>query len=276
MKKTSKKTRKKKISNVINIILIVVCVCVLCVAAYKILSVYVDYKKNTAQVNEAKEQVFTDTDDEDGDGDEDSTDDDEDEDYDYFDFDALLAINSDAIGWIRMQGDSSADLNNPIDYPVVQTTDNEYYLKRALDGSYSAFGTIFADYRISGGLSAHMCILWGHNMRNPDDMMFGYLNYYDDEEFYEKYPYYDIWVGADHYTYKVFACGEVAVDGFFFTYSFTDSYTYMDWLSDCFDTLTIYDASLNDFSEDDYIVAFVCCVYPSDYSKRYVLLLYRT
>lgn len=272
MKKTSKTAKKKKVSNIISIILIIICICVLIVAAYKIISVYLDYRDSKNQVEEAKESVFSSDESEDEDEEEEEE---EEEDYDYFDFDALLAINSDCIGWIRMQGDSSADLDNPIDYPVVQTTDNEYYLKRALNGSYSAYGTIFADYRISGGLTAHMCILWGHNMRNPDDMMFGYLNYYDDEEFYEKYPYYDIWVGYDHYTYKVFACGEVAVDGFFFTYSFTDSYTYMDWLSDCFDTLTIYDASLSDFSEDDYIVAFVCCVYPTDYSKRYVLLLYR-
>lgn len=261
MKKISKKAKKKKALRITNIIIIVLCVIVICIAGYKLIDRYLDYKDQSAQTEDAKDEAF-------------ETEEDEEAEYDDFDFDALLAINSDAVGWITMRGDSSEDLDNPIDYPIVQYTDNDYYLNRALDETYSAYGTIFADYRMS--MEDHLCFLWGHNMKNPDDMMFGYLDYYDDEEFYEKYSYYDIWIGYDHYTYKVFACGEVEVDGFFFTFSFSDSYSYMDWLSDCFDTLTVYDASFSDFSEDDYIMACITCVYPKDYSKRYVLLMYRT
>ena len=265
MKKISKKTKKKRISKIINLIIIILCVIVLCLAGYKLIDRYVDYKKQTGTLEDVKEEVMSDDDEEDEDEDE----------YDYgdFDYDALLAINSDAIGWITMRGDSSEDLDNPIDYPIVQYSDNDYYLRRSIDGTYSVFGTIFADYRMS--MDDNFCILWGHNITNPDDMMFGYLNYYDDAEFYEKYSYYDVWIGYDHYTYKVFACGEVEVDGFFFTYSFTDSYTYMDWLQDCLNELTVYGVTIGDFSEDSYVLACVACVYPRDYSKRYVLLMYR-
>lgn len=38
-----------------------------------------------------------------------------------FDYDSLLAINSDCIGWIRIDG-------TDIDYPVVQVADNTFYL----------------------------------------------------------------------------------------------------------------------------------------------------
>ena len=38
-------------------------------------------------------------------------------------YDALLDINSDTVGWITVK-------NTNIDYPVVRTTDNDYYLNR--------------------------------------------------------------------------------------------------------------------------------------------------
>lgn len=260
---TGKKKKKKKKFGVISIILIVVCVIILVIAAYKILSVYVDYHESTEAVNSVKADAF-------------ATDDDDD--YDAFDFDALLAQNSEALGWIRMKGDAveNGDVDILIDYPIVQTTDNEYYLERGIDGSYSAYGTLFVDYRCPDGLESSNAVIWGHNMTYPDDAMFGYINKYEDEEgFVEKYPYYDVWIGSEHYIYKVFAYGVVDVDGFFFQYSFADDDAFMDWLGDCFDNLTIYDAELSDFDADSKIITMCACLYPSDDQYRFAVLMYR-
>ena len=261
-KKKEKKKKKKptKLSRAINIGLIVLCVIVLVVAIYKISSVYIDYHDSTEAINTVKADSFS-TDDE----------------YD-LDFDALLEQNDEAVGWIRMKGDAleNGDVDILIDYPIVQTTDNSYYVERGIDKSYSAFGTLFVDYRCADGLDSSHALVWGHNMTYPDHAMFGYINLYeDDEDFYEKYPYYDVWVGDEHYIYKVFACGVVEVGGFFFTYSFDDDYTLLNWIDDIYDNMTIFDTDISEFDEDSKIISMVACLYPTDDDYRFAVLMYR-
>ncbi|MCQ6507852.1 class B sortase, partial [Vibrio parahaemolyticus] len=54
------------------------------------------------------------------------------------DFDALRQENEHVIGWIYCEG-------TVINYPVVQGSDNQYYLKHAYDGTYTTSGSIFID-----------------------------------------------------------------------------------------------------------------------------------
>lgn len=95
------------------------------------------------------------------------------------DFDSLLKENKDIVGWIYSQ-------DTPINYPVVQSTDNNYYLRRLLDGSYNIAGTIFMDCQNSPDLTDLNTIIYGHNMKN--NTMFGTLQKYMDQEYYEKHP----------------------------------------------------------------------------------------
>ena len=75
------------------------------------------------------------------------------------DFDALLAENKDIVGWIYSE-------NTPINYPVVQGRDNDYYLHRMLDGTNNIAGTIFMDSRNDPNLGDYNTIIYGHNMKN--------------------------------------------------------------------------------------------------------------
>lgn len=95
------------------------------------------------------------------------------------DFAALLAENKDIVGWIYCEG-------TPINYPVVQANDNNYYLRRLLDGTYNIAGTIFMDYRNSADLTDLNTIIYGHNMRNGT--MFGSLANYLQQDYYEEHP----------------------------------------------------------------------------------------
>lgn len=66
--------------------------------------------------------------------------------------------NNDFVGWIS--------LYPYIQYPVVQSTDNEYYLKHNFDGGYNENGTIFADYqgKITANSMPGNTLLYGHNL----------------------------------------------------------------------------------------------------------------
>ncbi len=66
--------------------------------------------------------------------------------------------NSDFVGWISMYP--------YIQYPVVQSDDNEYYLKHNFNRGYNENGTIFADYqgKITADEMPHNTLLYGHNL----------------------------------------------------------------------------------------------------------------
>lgn len=94
---------------------------------------------------------------------------------------ALMAINSDIKGWIRIN-------DTPINYPVLQSdpSDPIYYLYRNYKKERSGFGSIFLDSLCDLEKPSKNLILYGHNMR--DASMFGYLIRYDDLNFYKQRP----------------------------------------------------------------------------------------
>ena len=94
------------------------------------------------------------------------------------DFEELRKINPDIVGWIYIEG---TDIN----YPVVQGTDNDYYLKHLFDGSYNSSGCIFLDCRCSADFSDQHSIIYGHHMNNKT--MFGGLVEYKKQAFYDEH-----------------------------------------------------------------------------------------
>ncbi len=92
----------------------------------------------------------------------------------------LKARNSDSVGYIDIQGTVTH-------YPIVQASDNEYYLYRGMDESYSVDGTPFMDYRNSSDYSDMNTIIYGHTMRNADDI-FSPINYYYEQDYVDKSP----------------------------------------------------------------------------------------
>ena len=85
------------------------------------------------------------------------------------DFEALRQQNPDIIAWIY-------STDTPINYPVVQSEDNSYYLRRLIDGTRNTAGTIFADFRNAPDFSDRNTLVYGHNMKN--NPMFGTLSEY--------------------------------------------------------------------------------------------------
>ena len=95
-------------------------------------------------------------------------------------FGHLHEINEDIVGWISIDGTS-------IDYPVVQTNDNIYYLSHSVYKEESSAGTIFMDSRNESSPLDKNTVLYGHHMKNG--MMFHDLASYKEAAFYKKHPY---------------------------------------------------------------------------------------
>jgi len=81
----------------------------------------------------------------------------------------LKARNSEYIGWLRAPGGS-------ISMAVVQTANNDYYLKRDFDLNRSKYGNPFVDYRVSFDPMSTNLIIYGHHMSNGT--IFTYLTRY--------------------------------------------------------------------------------------------------
>lgn len=82
------------------------------------------------------------------------------------DWEKLKAKNKDVIGWLSIN-------DTTINTPIVQSTDNSYYLKKNFNKKYSFNGNPFIDYRNDMNIDDTNTIIYGHNMR--DSQLFGEL-----------------------------------------------------------------------------------------------------
>ena len=81
------------------------------------------------------------------------------------DFNKLNEINSDTVAWVRVT-------NTSINYPVMQSSDNHFYLFHDIYKNYMVTGSIFMDYRSK--LDSKNIILYGHAALSG--IMFGTLH----------------------------------------------------------------------------------------------------
>ena len=109
----------------------------------------------------------------------------------------LYATNPDIVGWLKIDGLG-------IDYPVVQTTDDAYYLKHDFMRNKSDYGTVF----LSSGNNAKDLdlnnVVYGHTMRR-DNQMFTPLKEYKTLEGFKKNPIIEYNTLYANYKFKVYA-----------------------------------------------------------------------
>ena len=81
------------------------------------------------------------------------------------DFNSLKRTNPDVVGWLKVNGTN-------INYPFVQSSDNDYYLTHSFNKSYNGAGWVFLDYR-NNGTNNKNTIIYAHG--RSDKTMFGTL-----------------------------------------------------------------------------------------------------
>ena len=93
-------------------------------------------------------------------------------------FKTLYRMNNDVRAWLTFTaGSDGSDLfDGAIDNPVVQTTDNDYYLTHDYWGNYDKAGTLYFDYRndLNAGAVNRNLIIFGHNIKSG--LMFSHFN----------------------------------------------------------------------------------------------------
>jgi len=185
------------------------------------------------------------------------------------DLEYMYELNTDFIGWLTVK-------DTPIDVPVVQATDNKFYLEHDFYGryDYTKVGTTFADWHIpvteDGG--PDNLVIYGHNIRTGVGLA-KITNYYPARygslDFYYTHPtveFESIYGGES--TYVVFAGMYVNTQtkhGPVFNYykfrDFGSKSTFYQYFEAVFDRSVFYNPEL-DIAYDDEFLTLSTCYYP--------------
>lgn len=137
------------------------------------------------------------------------------------DFDELKKINSDIVGWIYLEG-------SKINYPIVQSEDNSYYLKHLFDKSSNSSGCIFLDYRNAPDFSDQNSVVYGHHMKNGT--MFSGLDSYKSQEYYDAHPQLLLLTPEENYVIEIFSGFVASAKDDAWKIGFTSDTDFEDWL----------------------------------------------
>lgn len=130
-------------------------------------------------------------------------------------------VNEDIIGWIRIDG-------TPVDYPVVQTKDNAYYLTHNIEKNENKHGALFLDYRCDPVLLTGNNIIYGHHMK--DGSMFASLVNYKAESYLINHPIIELATLEKTYQWEIFSVIITDTSYDYLQTKFTGSQQYLDFI----------------------------------------------
>lgn len=168
---------------------------------------------------------------------------------------SLYNKNKKLIGFIEID-----DTN--IKYPVMQTSNNEYYLTHNYNQEYDKNGSIFLDYECSVYPRSTNLIIYGHHMKSGQ--MFGELQKYAKESFYKEHSIIKFDTIYEKGTYKIMYAFRSRVynenEILFKYYQFIDALSEEEFDSNMkeMENLSLYDTGVTASYGDELITLSTC------------------
>ena len=242
-----RKSRKARRKNMILNVILVAAIVVFCVSAFKLLQIGKGYKDGQSEYEKVRDVAIKNADD---------------KEKFRVDFDELMKINDDTVGWIRFYKEPSQ-----INYPVVQGEDNDLYLHKTFSANENTLGAIFVDAAASSDFTDKNTIIYGHRMK--DGSMFRKLEEYKDKDFWKENPYFYIYTpDGKEITYKIYSVGQVLDTSDTYLTSFAGEEDYQKFL-DMTMKEADYDTGVKVTTEDT-VVTLSTCTAASD-EHRFVV-----
>ena len=127
----------------------------------------------------------------------------------------------DAVAWIYSP-------DTKINYGVVEAEDNDFYLHRAMDGSYSISGSLFVDCNNKRDFSDENTVIYGHHMN--DGTKFASIMGYRENGYYAQHPVLYLSTPDMNYRVEVFSAYLTDADSDTYTFRFSSTQEYAAWL----------------------------------------------
>ncbi|MBE6685732.1 MAG: class B sortase [Ruminococcaceae bacterium] len=164
---------------------------------------------------------------------------------------SLKEINPDIYGWVIVPGTEN------IDYPVLQGTDNDFYLNHEYTKGYMQAGSIYADYHCDREVERNFnTVLYGHNMQN--DMMFSELIKFLDKDFFEKNEYVYLYTENGIYTYRIFSVFKADYRSGYVETGFPSEEDFITFAKDM-KSKSMYERTGIEFDENSRIITLSTC-----------------
>ncbi len=159
---------------------------------------------------------------------------------------AMNSAYSDAVGWLYIP-------DSAVNYPIMQSGDNDFYLHHSYDGGSLKSGSVFLDYRCENRFMNPINIVYGHNMRNGS-MFAGLLNFAD-SAYFDSHRY--GWLATPETVYRIdfFSCAKADMNDELYD----GSTPINDWLSHLYNASVVWENA--DFSENDCFISLSTCSY---------------
>ena len=158
--------------------------------------------------------------------------------------------------------------------PIVQTTNNDYYLYHTPDKKESDRGSIFLDYRNDIDKSKKL-LIYGHSSRVAE-FPFNFLQNYHDYEYYQKNKYILIRTENEVKKYEIFSVYVETKDFSYMETNFVDDEDYLFHINSL-KNKSLYETGIN-LSKSDEVLILQTCSTHSDYKKyenKYLLIIAR-
>lgn len=177
-----------------------------------------------------------------------------------YNFDELLKINSDIVGYIKVN-------NTNVSYPIVKGSDNTFYLNHSYDKKESEIGSIFLDYRNDLENLSRNNIIYGHG--RLDNSMFGSLNNLLDSDWLsnEDNHYIEVTTPDKIMVFKIFSVYTIDKESYYIKTYFSDNKYFKEFLETVMKR-SIYNFSTN-VSTNDKILTLSTC--KNNFGKRVVV-----
>lgn len=241
----------------------VISIIIIIISLYYIYLWYIDNKKTENILNEIYENANVSSDNI-------SIDNDLKIEVENIDFNKLINKNPDTIGWIKVLG---TDIN----YPVVQTNNNDFYLTHSFDKSYNKAGWIFADYinkNLKNNELDKNTIIYGHNRQN--NSMFGTLsNVFKEEWLSNKENHYiNFSTLNNNMVWKVFSTYTIEKEEYYIQSNFSSDEEYISFLNTIKNRST-YKYDVNISKEDKILTLSTCTNVGKGRTVLHAKLIYR-
>lgn len=172
-------------------------------------------------------------------------------------FAALASVNPEIKAWVRLD-------DTAIDLPIVQTTDNDFYLDHRFDEKKNKLGTPFIDTANASDFSDKHTVIYGHAVSSG--AMFGSFWEYENPNYYKRHPTLTLFLpDGTQYTLAVFSCARVDAVRSAIPVSFDTEAAFLSFIDELHE-LSAFTSTV-EITPDDKIVSFCVCL-PDDDAQR--------
>lgn len=171
--------------------------------------------------------------------------------------------NNDIIGTISIP-------NSDINEILLQSSDNDYYLKHDVYGNNDIYGSVFLDYRCKK--DSKKLLIFGHNDYKEETPFSNLENYYN-EDFFKGHQYIEVIIENEKIKYQIFSIYIEAKDFTYMNLNIDENRYNIDLVK--YKNKSLYDTNVEVEKNDNILILQTCSNHKDykNYKDKYLLII---